>query len=66
MAAYQAELGVVRAQVALDAKANQSVAAPPVVEQLDLSGVVISGEVLLSQKHDTRMRSSVVREHRSR
>jgi predicted transposase YbfD/YdcC len=50
LAAYQAEPGLVRAQVAVDAKANEIVAAPMVVNQLDLTGVVVTGDALLAQR----------------
>jgi len=50
LAAYQAEPGLVRAQLAVDAKANEIVAAPTVVEKLDLRGVVITGDALLAQR----------------
>jgi hypothetical protein len=40
--AYQAKPGLIRTQVAVDAKANEIVATPTVVEKLDLTGVVIS------------------------
>jgi hypothetical protein len=47
LATYQAEPGLIRAQVAVDAKANEIVATPTVVEKLDLTGVVITRDALV-------------------
>jgi predicted transposase YbfD/YdcC len=50
LAAYHAEQGVVLAQMAVDAKANEIVVAPAVLEQLDLTGVVVSGDAMFAQR----------------
>ena len=57
LAAYQAEQGVVLAQMAVDAKANEIVVAPQVLEQLDLTGVVVSGDAMFAQR---RLSSQIV------
>jgi predicted transposase YbfD/YdcC len=51
LAAYHAEQGVVLAQVAVDAKANEIVAAPQLLEQVQLTGVVVSGDAMFAQRH---------------
>jgi predicted transposase YbfD/YdcC len=50
LAAYRPEDGVVLAQVAVDQKENEIVAAPLLLRQLDLQGLVISGDALLAQR----------------
>lgn len=50
VAAYHAEQGVVLAQMAVDAKANEIVVAPQVLDQLDLTGVVVSGDAMFAQR----------------
>jgi predicted transposase YbfD/YdcC len=50
LAAYHADQGVVLAQVAVDAKANEIVVAPQVLDQLDLTGVVVSGDAMFAQR----------------
>jgi predicted transposase YbfD/YdcC len=50
LAAYHADQGVVLAQCAVDAKANEIVVAPQVLEQLDLTGVVVSGDAMFAQR----------------
>jgi predicted transposase YbfD/YdcC len=50
LAAYHAEQGVVLAQLAVDTKANEVVVAPQVVEQLDLTGVVVSGDAMFAHR----------------
>jgi predicted transposase YbfD/YdcC len=50
LAAYHADQGVVLAQMAVDAKANEIVVAPQVLEQLDLTGVVVSGDAMFAQR----------------
>ena len=50
LAAYQTAPGLVRAQLAVDAKANEIVVAPLVIDQLDLTGVVVTGDALLAQR----------------
>jgi predicted transposase YbfD/YdcC len=50
LAAYHAEQGVVLAQVAVDAKANEIVMAPQLLDQLDLTGVVVSGDAMFAQR----------------
>ena len=50
LAAYQAEMGVVLAQMTVDAKANEIVVAPQVLEQVDLTGVVVSGDAMFAQR----------------
>jgi len=51
LAAYRPDDGVVLAQVAVDQKANEIVAAPQLVRLLDLQGVVITGDALLAQRN---------------
>lgn len=50
LAAYRPEDGVVLAQVAVDQKENEIVAAPLLLKQLDLHGLVITGDALLAQR----------------
>jgi predicted transposase YbfD/YdcC len=50
LAAYLPEAGVVLAQVAVDGKANEIVAAAEVLDRLDLRGVVVTGDALLAQR----------------
>lgn len=50
LAAYQADQGVVLAQVAVDAKANEIVVAPHLLDQLDLTGVIVSGDAMFAQR----------------
>jgi predicted transposase YbfD/YdcC len=57
LAAYQAEQGVVLAQLAVDTKANEIVVAPQVLEQLDLTGVVVTGDAMFAHR---RLSSQIV------
>jgi len=57
LAAYHAEQGVVLTQMAVDAKANEIVVAPQVLDQLDLTGVVVSGDAMFAQR---RLSSQIV------
>jgi len=50
LAAYQAEQGVVLTQMAVDVKANEIVVAPEVLDQLELTGVVVSGDAMFAQR----------------
>jgi predicted transposase YbfD/YdcC len=50
LAAYLPTEGVVLAQVEVDAKANEIVAAPRLLAQLDLRGMVVTGDALLAQR----------------
>jgi len=50
VAAYQAEPGVVLAQMAVDAKANAIVIAPLVLAQVELTGAVVSGDAMFAQR----------------
>ncbi|MDQ2998642.1 MAG: ISAs1 family transposase, partial [Chloroflexota bacterium] len=50
LAAYRPEDGVVLAHVAVDQKENEIVAAPQLLRQLDLQGVVVTGDALLAQR----------------
>lgn len=50
LAAYQAEVGSVRAQVAVERKTNEIGAAPAVLHQLDLTGVVVTGDAMFAQR----------------
>jgi predicted transposase YbfD/YdcC len=54
LAAYQAEQGVVLAQMAVAAKANEITVAPSLIDQLDLSGVVVTGDAMFAQRHLSR------------
>jgi predicted transposase YbfD/YdcC len=51
LAAYRPDDGVVLAQVAVDQKENEIVAAPLLLKQLDLHGLVITGDALLAQRN---------------
>ena len=57
LAAYQADQGVVLAQMAVAAKANEIVVAPLLIEQLDLTGVVVTGDAMFAQR---RVSSQIV------
>lgn len=57
LAAYDADQGVVLAQSAVDTKANEIVVAPQVLEQLDLTGVVVTGDAMFAQR---RLSSQIV------
>jgi predicted transposase YbfD/YdcC len=50
MAAYLPEQGVVLAQLAVDTKTNEIVAAPKVLAQLDLRGLVVTGDAMQAQR----------------
>jgi predicted transposase YbfD/YdcC len=50
LAAYQIDVGSVRAQLAVDRKTNEIGAAPSVVRQLKLSGVVVTGDAMFAQR----------------
>ncbi len=50
VAAYLPETGVVLAQVAVDQKANEIVAVPTLLSQLDLRGVVVTGDAMQTQR----------------
>jgi predicted transposase YbfD/YdcC len=50
LAAYSPQARVVLRQVEVDNKENEIVVAPQVLEQLDLSGVVVTGDALLTQR----------------
>jgi predicted transposase YbfD/YdcC len=57
LAAYQTEQGVVLAQMAVAAKATEITLAPSVLEQLDLQGVVVTGDAMFAQR---RLSSQIV------
>src|SRR5262249_55266423 len=50
MAAYLPNQGVVLAQLAVDTKANEIVAAPKLLAQLDLTGIVVTGDAMQAQR----------------
>jgi predicted transposase YbfD/YdcC len=50
MAAYLPQLGVVLAQVAVESKENEIVAAPKVLQQIDLRGLVVVGDAMQTQR----------------
>src|SRR4029079_16550217 len=50
VAAYLADQGVVLARMAVDAKANEIVVAPQVLAQVDLTGVVVSGDAMFAHR----------------
>jgi hypothetical protein len=50
LAAYQADQGVVLTQMAVDVKANEIVVAPHLLDQRDLTGVVVSGDAMFAQR----------------
>ncbi|NWG18777.1 MAG: ISAs1 family transposase, partial [Chloroflexi bacterium] len=50
LAAYLPEYGVTLAQVAVERKENEIVAAPTVLKQLNLTGVVVTGDAMHAQR----------------
>jgi predicted transposase YbfD/YdcC len=50
VAAYLPEQGVVLAQLAVDTKENEIVAVPKLLQQLDLTGVVVVGDAMQAQR----------------
>ena len=50
LAAYVPRRGVVLAQIAVDTKENEIVAAPTVLAQLDLTGVLLTGDAMFTQR----------------
>lgn len=50
MAAYLPGQGVVLAHLAVDTKTNEIVAAPVVLAQLDLTGIVVTGDAMQAQR----------------
>jgi predicted transposase YbfD/YdcC len=50
LAAYQPEHGVVLFQVAVDGKANEISTAPTVVRALDVTGMLITGDAMFTQR----------------
>jgi predicted transposase YbfD/YdcC len=50
LAAYQVDVGSVRAQVAVDRKTNEIGAAPAVLRQLKLTGAVVTGDAMFAQR----------------
>jgi predicted transposase YbfD/YdcC len=50
LAAYQADDGRVLAQAAVGAKTNEITAAPALLAQLDLTGVVVTGDAMQAQR----------------
>jgi len=50
LAAYVPRRAVVLAQIAVDTKENEIVAAPTVLAQLDLTGVLLSGDAMFTQR----------------
>lgn len=50
MAAYLPLQGVVLAQVAVDSKTNEIVAAPKLLAELDLTGIVVTGDAMQAQR----------------
>jgi predicted transposase YbfD/YdcC len=50
LAAYLPERGVTLAQVAVERKENEIVAAPPLLKRLDLTGVVVTGDAMHAQR----------------
>lgn len=50
VAAYLPQQGVVLAQLAVDVKENEIVVAPTVLAQLDLTGVVVTGDAMYTQR----------------
>jgi predicted transposase YbfD/YdcC len=51
VAAYLPQMGVVLAQLAVEQKANELVVAPTLLGQLDLSGVVVTGDAMFAQRN---------------
>ncbi|GAC1397769.1 MAG: hypothetical protein NVSMB49_04190 [Ktedonobacteraceae bacterium] len=50
LAAYLPQEGVVLAQMRVDEKSNEITHAPKLVRQLDLRGVVVSGDAMFDQR----------------
>ena len=50
LVAYAPQQGVVLFQLGVDAKANEIVAAPLLLEQIDLTGTLISGDAMFTQR----------------
>lgn len=50
LAAYQPDAGVVVMQVRVDQKENEIVAAPEVLRQIDLTGMVVTGDAMHTQR----------------
>jgi predicted transposase YbfD/YdcC len=50
LAAYTPELGVVLMQIEVECKANEIVAAPRLLEALDLTGGVVTGDAMFTQR----------------
>lgn len=50
VAAYLPQTGVVLAQLAVDGKANEIVVVPTLLAQLDLTGVVVTGDAMQTQR----------------
>lgn len=50
VAVYQPDSGVVLAQLAVDSKENEIVAAPKILAQLDLRGMVVVGDAMYCQR----------------
>lgn len=50
VAAYLPQTGVVVAQLAVDCKANEIVVVPTLLAQLDLTGVVVTGDAMQTQR----------------
>lgn len=51
LSAYHADDGRVLAQVAVAAKTNEITAAPALLEQLDLTGLVVTGDAMHAHRH---------------
>lgn len=51
VAAYLPDVGVVLAQLEVEEKANELVVAPTLLAQLDLSGVVVTGDAMFTQRN---------------
>lgn len=51
VAAYLPEVGVVLAQLQVEEKANELTVAPNLLGQLDLSGVVVTGDAMFAQRN---------------
>ena len=51
VAAYLPTVGVVLAQLEVEEKANELVVAPKLLAQLDLSGVVVTGDAMFAQRN---------------
>lgn len=50
IAAYVPETGVVLMQIEVECKANEIVAAPKLLEQLDLTGCIVTGDAMFTQR----------------